>query len=81
MSNWQDIKVSKPKQDQPVWYYFDVFNKVYDGFYSLEDVSDTYGKPDGAYYSDCFYGRHGFFAMMLNIGFPVKRGKENLYLK
>jgi hypothetical protein len=77
MSNeWQDIKKSKPAENQPVWYYFEVFDKVYDGYYSREDVSDLYNKPAGTYYTDCFSGRHGWLCDDVDYWMPREEGQE-----
>jgi hypothetical protein len=60
MSKWIDIKLEKPYNDEPVYYYFNVFDKVYRGFYCEEDVSHIFNEPYGTYKSDCFYGKSGF---------------------
>lgn len=60
MNKWIDIHDEKPYNNEPVYYYFDFFDKVYVGYYNEEDVSEIYNEPYGKYKSNCFYGRCGF---------------------
>ena len=47
---WLIITDITPEEEQPVWYYFDKSENVYDGFYSKSE------------HGDVFYGEHGFFS-------------------
>lgn len=54
---WQHIDESKPMVNQPVYYYFGVFDSIYEGFY--ERYSDKYYKE--GLFSDVFYSdNYGF---------------------
>lgn len=59
MEKWHFIKDKKPIDGQEVWYFFPIFNKVYNGFYTQVDLADAFGleKP---LLCDQFYGDHGF---------------------
>ncbi len=46
--DWKNIKDCKPEENKPLFYYFDVFDKVYLGKYQETE------------YGDCFYGKKGF---------------------
>lgn len=80
MSNWQDIKVSKPAQDQPVWYYVDVFNEVYAGLLVVKILAMYTKSQRARIILIVFMESMDFCATMLTIGFPVKRGKKSLSL-
>lgn len=60
MNKWIDIHDEKPYNDEPVYYYFDFFDKVYIGYYCEEDTSDFFNEPYGKYKSNVFYGKGGF---------------------
>ncbi len=62
MNEWKNIKIEKPKENQPVYYYFDVFDKVYEGFFCTEDNSELFDEPLGTYVSNIFYSKHGWLA-------------------
>jgi hypothetical protein len=55
-SKWISIEDQKPEEGQPVYYYFGVFDSVYDGYY--KSYSDEY-YPQGIS-SDIFYSALGF---------------------
>jgi hypothetical protein len=59
---WLDINIETPYNNEPVYYYFDVFDRVYVGYFCQEDVSFVYNKPYGTYKSNIFYSKHGFLS-------------------
>ena len=76
MSKWFDIKQKMPEEGQPVWYYFDVADNVYDGFYNRDDVSSLYNEPEGTYFSNCFHGRHGWLCDDVTYWTPREEGQD-----
>lgn len=51
---WIKFSEAKPENGQHVYYYFDVFKEVYEGYYEEYWSEDTQG------YEEIFYGKHGF---------------------
>lgn len=61
---WINIKDKKPEPGKPVWYYFDVFNRIYDGHYYGTDKEDV------------FYGKHGFLTNDVTFWMPKNNNKK-----
>jgi hypothetical protein len=79
MSEWLDIHDKKPYNDEPVYYYFDVFDKVYYGYYYEDDMSFFYNAPHGTYKQNTFYGRSGFLGDDVTYWMPREDTEPILY--
>jgi hypothetical protein len=52
--DWILFKEQKPKNKQHVYYYFDVFDRIYEGYY------EEYYHEELGSWEEIFYGKHGF---------------------
>lgn len=72
MNIWLRIDEQKPYNEQPVFYYFGFFDKIYKGAYSTEEVEFS-GK---ILVMDCFYGKSGFLSDDVTYWMPRIEGNE-----
>lgn len=73
-TQWINIKDQQPQDHQDVWYYFGVFDKVYQGKYVLN--SDTWTDDENVehtFHMNCFYGS-GFLNDDVMFWMPYNEG-------
>lgn len=75
MSEWLRIDEHTPEENQPVYYYFGVFDCVYAGFYQKYYDEDY---PEGVF-SDCFYSKSGFLTDDVTYWMPREELPEGVY--
>lgn len=64
---WKDINQEQPEDGQEVWYYFDIFDRVYEGEY-------CHVREDG--WDHMFFGDHGFLTDDVTYWMPRNKGDE-----
>ena len=72
--NWIDIKDQKPKEEQEVFYFFEVLG-VYAGKYKSVELDEEFIGQKGIY-MDCFYGEGGFLCDDVTHWRPRSEGDE-----
>ena len=72
---WLRIDEQKPEQNQPVFYYFGVFDRVYEVKYISTETD--FGDDDGTLYEiDYFGGMSGFLGDDVTYWMPRADGDE-----
>ncbi len=72
---WIKITDQNPTDQQDVWYYFGVFDRVYKGKYTINQ--DSWTDEDNAEHTfqmDCFYGNGGFLNGDVMFWMPCNEG-------
>jgi hypothetical protein len=75
MKRWIKVKDRLPKENQKVFYFFDVCG-VFAGKYTLWDCSKDLKQPKGTTIYNCFYSDSGYLCDDVTHWMPRKDGEK-----